>query len=187
MTPPPPGRRILRAAIDEFSAYGLAGARIDRIAAAAPANKRSIYVYFGDKEALFSAALHVVIGDVMTAVPLTVEDLPGYAGRLFDHLLEHPAAWRMGMWLQLERPAAGPDEGAGYASKVQAMTGGETEATVSGIPATDLLILIVGLARGWFLSPEGLLSADGRDPHSPERVAIHRAALVESVRRMCAP
>jgi AcrR family transcriptional regulator len=179
--------RILRAAIEEFSAYGLAGARIDRIADTAPANKRSIYDYFGDKASLFNAALHVVIGDVMTAVPLTVEDLPGYAGRLFDHLLAHPAAWRMGMWQQLERPAAGPDESAGYVTKVDAVTGGRTAATINGLPATDLIILIIGLARGWFLSPDGLLAADGRDPHSPERIAIHRATLVEAVQRICTP
>ena len=53
--------RILDAASDEFSAYGLAGARIDRIAEAAAANKRSIYVYFDSKEKLFDAALHHVL------------------------------------------------------------------------------------------------------------------------------
>src|ERR1700744_938986 len=42
--------RILEAAIEEFSAHGLAGARIDRVAEAAAANKRSIYVYFKSKE-----------------------------------------------------------------------------------------------------------------------------------------
>lgn len=57
--------RILGAAIDEFSAYGLAGGRIDRIAEAARANKRSIYVYYGQKEGLFNAGLHRVIGDAL--------------------------------------------------------------------------------------------------------------------------
>ncbi|MCW3040393.1 MAG: transcriptional regulator, TetR family [Solirubrobacterales bacterium] len=177
--------RILRAAVDEFSARGLAGARVDRIAAAAPANKRSIYDYFGDKEQLFAAALHVVIGDVAAAVPLTVDDLPGYAGRLFDHLVAHPASWRMGMWLQLERPAAGPDEGTGYAEKIARMTAAGAGGPVAGIGPVDLVVLIIGLARGWFLSPDGLLAADGRDPASPEGRAIHRAAIVEAVRRMC--
>lgn len=175
--------RILDAAVDEFSAYGLAGARIDRIAEAAEANKRSIYVYFGSKELLFGAALHRVISDVTGAVPLTVDDLPGYAGRLFDHLLTHPEAWRMGLWLQLERPEAGPDEAAAYAEKIAAMTGPRTPAK-GELPATDLVVLIIGLTRGWFLSPDHLLAADGRDPRSAERVAAHRASLVEAVRRM---
>ncbi len=176
--------RILGAAIDEFADYGLAGARIDRIAAAAAANKRSIYVYFGNKERLFGAALDRVIGEVGEAVPLELDDLPGSAGRLFDHLLAVPEAWRLGMWRSLERPDAGPDEGAGYAERIAAMTGGEPGATVSGIPATDLVVLIIGLVRGWFMSPEGLLCADGRAADSPERIAIHRAAIVEAVRRI---
>ncbi|HEV3011213.1 MAG TPA: helix-turn-helix domain-containing protein, partial [Burkholderiales bacterium] len=48
-----PGRtraRILEAATGEFARYGLGGARVDRIAARAKANKRMLYYYFGDKE-----------------------------------------------------------------------------------------------------------------------------------------
>ena len=176
--------RILDAAVDEFSRYGLAGARIDRIAEAAEANKRSIYVYFESKELLFNAALHRVISDVTGSVPLTVDDLPGYAGLLFDHLLTHPQAWRMGMWLILERPAAGPDEAAAYAEKIGAMRGGDTPP--GGIAAADLIVMILGLTRGWFMSPEALLAADGSDPTSPERIAAHRAAIVEATRRISA-
>ena len=49
--------RILDAAIAEFSRYGLGGARVDRIAARAGANKRMLYYYYGNKEALFLAVL----------------------------------------------------------------------------------------------------------------------------------
>ena len=49
--------RILGAATEEFSRYGLGGARVDRIAARAGANKRMLYYYYGNKEALFLAAL----------------------------------------------------------------------------------------------------------------------------------
>jgi AcrR family transcriptional regulator len=49
--------RILAAALEEFSRYGLGGARVDRIAARAGANKRMLYYYFGNKEALFLAVL----------------------------------------------------------------------------------------------------------------------------------
>ena len=46
-------RRIFEAAFEEFARHGIAGARIDRIAAAACANKQLIYAYFGSKQALF--------------------------------------------------------------------------------------------------------------------------------------
>jgi TetR/AcrR family transcriptional regulator len=45
--------RILVAARREFSARGLAGARVDRIARRARINKRMLYHYFGNKDDLF--------------------------------------------------------------------------------------------------------------------------------------
>lgn len=49
--------RILAAARDEFTAHGLAGARVERIAAAAGQNKQLIYYYFGSKRGLFDAVI----------------------------------------------------------------------------------------------------------------------------------
>ncbi len=49
--------RILAAALEEFARYGLGGARVDRIAAHAGANKRMLYYYYGNKEDLFLAVL----------------------------------------------------------------------------------------------------------------------------------
>jgi AcrR family transcriptional regulator len=50
-------QRILDAAEAEFSAKGLAGARVDVIARGSGANKRMIYYYFGNKENLYVAVL----------------------------------------------------------------------------------------------------------------------------------
>jgi len=50
-------RRILAAAIAEFAAAGLAGARVDEIARRAGVGKRMLYHYFGNKEALWLAVL----------------------------------------------------------------------------------------------------------------------------------
>ncbi|WP_198026636.1 TetR/AcrR family transcriptional regulator [Bradyrhizobium sp. ARR65] len=49
--------RILEAAKQEFAAHGLAGARVDRIAAKAGANKRMLYYHVGNKENLYLAVL----------------------------------------------------------------------------------------------------------------------------------
>ena len=179
--------RLLRAAIDEFTAYGLAGGRVDRIAEASGANKRSIYVYFGDKEGLFLAALQHVLNEMIEAVPLTEDDLPGYAGRLFDYGLEHPQAFRLNAWRQLERPAAGPDDGDLFGPKIAAMSSAKSPTSESGFDPTDLLVLVNGLVWGWMISPEGLLSADGSDPRSAARTRRHREAVVEGVRRLCEP
>lgn len=49
--------RILKAATAEFARAGLGGARVDRIAERAGANKRMLYYYYGNKEALFLAVM----------------------------------------------------------------------------------------------------------------------------------
>ena len=48
---------ILQVATREFAAKGLAGARIDEIAAATRTSKRMIYYYFGSKDGLYLAVL----------------------------------------------------------------------------------------------------------------------------------
>ena len=55
---------ILLAARDEFAQHGLGGARVDRIAERADVNKRLIYYYFEDKEALFQAVLEHAYHDI---------------------------------------------------------------------------------------------------------------------------
>jgi AcrR family transcriptional regulator len=50
-------QRILDAALAEFAACGLAGARVDEIAARAGANKQLIYAHFGSKEGLWLTVL----------------------------------------------------------------------------------------------------------------------------------
>jgi TetR/AcrR family transcriptional regulator len=49
--------RILAAALQEFSAHGFHGARVDAIARRANINKRMLYHYFGNKQNLFRAIL----------------------------------------------------------------------------------------------------------------------------------
>src|SRR5438270_11188218 len=49
--------RILEAAKQEFAAHGLAGARVDRIAANAGANKRMLYYHVGKQDDLYLAVL----------------------------------------------------------------------------------------------------------------------------------
>jgi len=55
-----PRARILAAALAEFAEQGFAGARVDAIAERAGINKRMLYVYVGNKEALWLAVLERV-------------------------------------------------------------------------------------------------------------------------------
>ena len=70
-------QRILDAALREFAAHGLAGARVDEIAARAGANKRMLYAYFGNKEDLWVAVLEAAYAHKRGEErALQVDDLP---------------------------------------------------------------------------------------------------------------
>lgn len=74
-------RRILEAAIAEFTEKGLDGARVDEIAARAGANKRMLYAYFGAKDELWLAALEAVYAAMRQEESrLVVEHLPPEEG-----------------------------------------------------------------------------------------------------------
>ncbi|MGH3956989.1 MAG: TetR family transcriptional regulator [Mycobacterium sp.] len=172
-------KRLLDAAYAEFAAHGLAGARVDRIGAAADANKRLLYVYFTNKETLFDTVVAHSIERMSDAVPFTPKDLPGYAGALFDHLIDHPEHLRLATWAQLERPVAGPAETAAYAAKVEAIA--ETCPPSGHVEPADILALTLGLTTAWFGASPALRSLSTAEPFSPERLTAHRAVLIAAV------
>jgi TetR/AcrR family transcriptional regulator len=91
----PTRSRILDAATKQFAEYGLSGARVDAIAAAADANVRMIYHHFGSKEALYLAVLdNAYLGLRQQELQLDYSGLAPLEGllRLFDFLHGHFAA-----------------------------------------------------------------------------------------------
>lgn len=81
--------RILDAALQEFSAHGLAGARTEQIASIAGVNKALLYYYFESKENLYLASIEMIsakIRDRTMAVFLR-ESSPGE--RVLRLALEH--------------------------------------------------------------------------------------------------
>ena len=89
--------RILEAARIEFAQRGLGGARVDQITARAGSNKRMIYYYFGNKEALFLAALESAYEHIRKAEQsLKLTDLDPVEGMrrmvrfTWEYYLAHP-------------------------------------------------------------------------------------------------
>ncbi|WP_441248341.1 TetR family transcriptional regulator [Kitasatospora sp. McL0602] len=145
--------RIRTAAAAEFAEHGVAGARVDRIAAAASANKQAIYAYFGDKEKLFGAVLEEAMSELADATPITGDDLPGYVSRLFDYHAAHPQTLRLLLWEALEY-GAGPvpgeeDRTRHYGEKAAALDGAHRSGHLpDGLDPGALALLVIGLA-GW--------------------------------------
>ena len=143
--------RIIEAATEEFSAYGVAGARVDRIAANAKANKSLIYNYFGSKEQLFTAVLKRHLSDVYQTVHFNPEDLGSYAVKLFDFAMDHPALMRLVMWHGMEYNQEWPlDEDRSLQAQVLAIQNEQQKSTVSdGYSASFILTLIITMASAW--------------------------------------
>ena len=83
---------ILRVATTEFADKGLAGARIDEIAAATSTSKRMIYYYFGSKEGLYVAVLEAAYGRMrQIEADLHLNDLSPEAAlrRLVEFTYDH--------------------------------------------------------------------------------------------------
>ncbi len=176
-------QRIFEAATAEFARYGIAGARIDRIAKASGSNKAMIYAYFGSKDELFDAVGLEQLGRHMNDVPLDVHDLPEYAAKLVDHYRQHPDIMRLVTWAKLERgPEAANINGIveSYQRKVEAIAQAQREGVVSDhFSAVMLLELISALVQ-----TNADLSADPTDPAEPQR---RKQAVKEAVTLLTRP
>lgn len=176
--------RILAAATAEFAAHGLAGARVDRIAAAAGANKERIYAYFGDKERLFATVMRESVARSEAWVPEHAQDLPGAAADLFDVAFERPELVRLLAWWRLEgtRGELAPDDLGPYRAKVAEIATAQRAGAIDARwDPTDLVAIIGALATAWTNAPAPLTTiAESDGPPVRDR----RAAIEEAVRRI---
>lgn len=175
--------RILGAAKTEFARHGLAGARVDRIAAAARANKAQIYAYVGDKAALFDTVYDRALRDLVETVVLDPHDLPGYAVALYDAWVEDPDRVRLATWARLERTPTGhlvDEEQREVAYGEDAIRQAQADGDLPGdLAPLDLQALVVGMSLAW--APSSLVwVAAPDDPGHAER----RRALADAVARV---
>ncbi|MBV2353858.1 TetR family transcriptional regulator [Streptomyces sp. J2-1] len=168
--------RLLEAAHEEFVAHGLAGARVERIAKNAPANKQAIYAYFGSKDELFDSVLEARIQLLVDVVGFTPADLPAYTGALFDAFVADPELIRLTQWKMLERPEASAAELESHLSKAQAVADAYGADLETGM---DALMIALAAAQSWLFTPPAIRNPAGDDEGA--RLKRHRAAVVAAV------
>src|SRR5579863_4905546 len=173
--------RILEAAMDEFSAHGVAGARVDRIAAKAHCNKNLIYIYFESKENLFTTVLRSNLARVYEDLPFMPNDLPGFAQRAFDYAMAHPQFMRLIAWFGLEQTVANPPERtANWEAMVSALRAAQEagEVTSTFDPRFILTATIALVSAYTAVNPFGA-SLNQQATERPEEL---RRAITEAVR-----
>lgn len=159
--------RILDAALVEFSTHGVAGARVDRISAAADCNKNLLYVYFGSKENLFLTVLEQHLVRVYADIPFTPDDLPGFAGRVFDFAMVRPDLMRLLAWSTLERPTGVPDgRAASHDAKIDALAQARADHRLDASFSPEFLVTtVMSLASAWSAAfPFGLAMHPDKSP-----------------------
>ncbi|MFB2586768.1 TetR family transcriptional regulator [Herbiconiux liukaitaii] len=179
-------QRILDAAVAEFAEYGFAGARVDRIASVARANKERIYAYFGDKQELFRTAVRVAAAQANLLTSDLATELPRAAGDLFDAAISNPPVVRLLSWARLEGSLqVGDDDLDEYRNKLGQIRAGQEAGVIDpGWEPADLLAIVRALASTWSSAPPGLRQlAESTGPD----VGGRRSVIEDAIRRLAAP
>ncbi|MFJ6074297.1 TetR family transcriptional regulator [Streptomyces sp. NPDC093065] len=180
-------RRILDVATREFAEHGIAGARVERIVAAARTNKAQLYAYFGSKDGLFDAIFFGSLDRIVNVVPIDADDLADWAVRLYDEYLRRPDLIRLATWARLERRPAGhlvDDADRRDDAKLRAIAEAQAAGRVRPGEPFDVLALVIAMSMAW--SPVSNVYAATAD--EPEDVhERRRAVLRDTVRRATSP
>jgi AcrR family transcriptional regulator len=182
---------LLRAAREEFAQYGLAGARVDRIAEAAGVNKERIYGLFGSKDKLFDVILIDTLREFIDVVQPLADTEPGaYVGKLFDYHRDNPHLLRLMLWEALHRGADAHDiDGWRAAHYVRKFDRAQEQFDVDSANAGRLLLALCGLANWSHAVPQttrlllGEAAAEDKDATRAFLMEFARAAM----RRDAAP
>jgi TetR/AcrR family transcriptional regulator len=195
-------QKLLTAARREFAASGLAGARVDEIAARAGVNKQLVYHYFGDKDALYLAVLEWVYEEIREHErKLNLEGLaPELAIRKliessFDHLAAHPD-----FILLLNDENRGGARHVRNSSRLEAMhsplvslvskilsEGVRKGVFRKGVNPVQLYISIAGLSYFFFSNNPTLSAIFGKDLSRPSERRARRHHVVDLVMQSLRP
>ncbi|MCV7227844.1 TetR family transcriptional regulator [Mycolicibacterium komossense] len=175
---------IIDAARVEFARYGLAGARIDRIAKSANASKERLYAHFGDKETLFRQVVAADSTEFFAAIGVRPDAVAEFAGDIFDLAASMPEHLRMITWARLEGVPLEEPELEGRKIRDRDIAAIEAAQAAGHIDREwdpqQLLIVLFGIGMAWASWPQD-------HPGSVDAQAISRATAVDAAARILKP
>lgn len=189
---------ILKAALEEFSHEGVAGARTDEIARRAGVNKALLYYYFKDKEGLYAATLDEAFAALSARIHAALDAggsprqrLLAYVEAHFDFIAGSPFYPRL---VQREFMRTGGRTLSPMASRILERYGKPVyqklgnvirEGIASGefrkVDPEQTVTSLLGLIIFYFISLPAQQVMRPGDPSSEERIAARRAAVLDFV------
>lgn len=188
---------ILKAAIQEFSQEGIAGARTDAIARSAKVNKALLYYYFKDKDALYGAVLDHVFSGLKKAVERQLDrDLPprkkllAYVGAHYDYVASNPRFPRV---VQANLMWAGSKAREQFQRVAQLylapmltkiahlLQEGVAAGEFRPVDPFHFIASMVSTIVSYFTQAPMMSLVNGIDALSPENVAAHREAVLDFI------
>jgi hypothetical protein len=112
-------------------------------------------------DGLFDAVWEALVVQIVAAAPVDVNDLPGFAARLYQTYADHPELARLITWQRLERGDDPPHDYAVRSSRanVDAIARAQSDGLVSGrFDARVLYALILHTAALWGMSSPDILA-----------------------------
>lgn len=164
--------RILDAALQEFSAEGFAGARVDTIARLAGCNKQLIYHYFKDKGGLYEAVTVRALSDRPPADFSSRADFAEVPPRILEDVNKKRAWLRLLMWEALaseERPVVAEAQRSQKAAEAIAdVENAQKRGFLDGeLPARFVGVALMGMILFPFCLPQMARMMTGLNPSDP--------------------
>jgi TetR/AcrR family transcriptional regulator len=188
---------ILKAAANEFSEHGIAGARTDSIARAAGVNKALLYYYFKDKETLYGSVLDNAFSGMKQKVFQVLDsDLPprqkimAYVGAYFDFVASNQIYPKL-MQREMMRAREGHSEHIERLVKTyfqpiykrvgELLQKGIAEGEFRKVDPAHFVPSMVAMIVFYFSSAPVMQRIVRFNPLAPERIAERRAAVLDFI------
>ena len=176
-------RRLLDAALDEFAEKGLAGARVQDIAARAGVNKQLISYYFGGKEGLYRA-LQCQWRDRETTFNDPSVPFDEIVARYLRTSLGDPRGVRFAAWQGLTdevRPVEDTEDTEDTADLARRQADGEIG---PDLDPRVVLLMCMAMVSAPSVFPQKVRDIFGVDPDTPEFQEHYEEQLRKVIRRL---
>lgn len=188
--------RIFTAAVQEFAAHGLAGARTEAIAKGAGVNIALLFYYFRNKEQLYQAVLEETFAGYEAAVlpALTAKASPSerilrYAAAFYDYVAQSARRACL-VHQEMSRPGKGKATVHKYLKQYKRPMDRRLRAVLrEGIAAGEFrsvdienfVISVSPLITHYFSASAAIQELIGADPLTPTRIAARKAAVLDLI------